>query len=173
MRLVAAALALSAATALGAPPLPPPVVAEYPGLRQLGEGTLRFLGLHVYDGSVWIPGEAYSALGLFALELRYSMSVKGAELASQSVKEWKKQGMNDESKFKRWEAEMTRIFPDIKSGDRLVGVHVPGKGAAFYSAEKALGLVADPEFAQAFFGIWLAETTSEPKLRRQMLKLAN
>lgn len=173
MRLLAAAFAFAAAAALAAPPLPAPVVAEFPGLKMLGEGTLRFFGIHVYDGSVWIPGEAYSAAGLFALELRYSISVKGAELAAQSVKEWKKQGMNDESRFNRWEAEMTRVFPDIKSGDRLVGVNVPGKGAAFYSADKSLGLVADPEFAQAFFGIWLAENTSEPKLRKQMLKLAN
>lgn len=173
MRSFAAVLAFAAATAFGAPPLPPPVATDHPGLRMLGEGTLRFFGIHVYDGSVWIPGDNYSLTGLFALELRYAISVKGAELASQSVKEWKKQGMNDESKFKRWEAEMTRIFPDIKSGDRLVGVHLPGKGAAFYSADKALGMIADPEFADAFFGIWLSDKTSEPKLRAQMLKLAD
>ena len=68
---------------------------------------------------------------------------------------------------------MTRVFPDIKSGDRLIGVNVPGKGAAFYSADKALGMIADPEFARAFFGIWLSEKTSEPRLRARMLKLAN
>ena len=173
MRGVAAVLAFAAATALAAPPLPPAVTADHAGLKELGEGTLRFLGLRVYDGSVWIPGDAFSATGLFALELRYSMPVTGAKLAALSVEEWKKQGMTDESKCKRREAEMTRIFPDIRSGDRLVGVHLPGKGAAFYSADKALGMIADPEFADAFFGIWLAENTSEPKLRKQMLKLAN
>ncbi len=161
MRLAFAAVAFAAASAFAAaPPLPAAVVADQPGLKMLGEGTLRFFGIHVYDGSVWIPGESYSPTGLFALQLQYAISVKGAALASESVKEWKKQGMNDEAKFRRWEAEMTRIFPDIKSGDRLVGVNVPGKGAAFYSADKSLGMIADPEFALAFFGIWLAESTS-------------
>jgi hypothetical protein len=125
----------------------------------------------VYDGSVWIPGESYSPAGPFALQLQYAISVKGSALASRSVEEWKKQGLTDEAKMRRWEAEMTRIFPDINAGDRLIGVLVPGKGAAFYSANKSLGMIADPEFASAFFGIWLAENTSEPKLRKQMLKL--
>ena len=91
MRLALAAVALAAATALAAPPLPPAVAADHPGLKELGEGTLRFLGIRVYDGSVWIPGDAFSATGLFALELRYSMPVTGAKLAALSVEEWKKQ----------------------------------------------------------------------------------
>lgn len=172
MRLAFAAVLLAAAAAWAAPPLPAPVVADQPGLRMLGEGTLRFFGIHVYDGSVWIAGDAYAPDAPFALQLQYAISVKGAALASKSVEEWKKQGLDDEAKFKQWEAEMTRVFPDIKSGDRLVGVNLPGKGAAFYSADRSLGMIPDPEFARAFFGIWLSEKTSEPKLRAQMLKLA-
>lgn len=34
---------------------------------------------------------------------------------------------------------------------------------------KAVGEVADAEFAQRFFGIWLAPTTSEPQLREALL----
>ena len=172
MRLAFAAVLLAAAAAWAAPPLPAAVVADLPGLKLVGEGTLRFIGIHVYDGSLWIPGDTYAPGGPFALQLQYAMSVKGAVLASKSVEEWKKQGLDDEAKFKQWEAEMTRVFPDIKSGDRLIGVNLPGKGAAFYSADRSLGMIADPEFAHAFFGIWLSEKTSEPKLRAQMLKLA-
>jgi hypothetical protein len=29
--------------------------------------------------------------------------------------------------------------------------------------------VPDPEFSRLFFGIWLAETTSEPRLRNALL----
>ena len=68
---------------------------------------------------------------------------------------------------------MDRVFPDLKAGDRLVGVSVPGKGTHFYSQDRPLGVVADPEFSPAFFGIWLDEKTSEPALRNQLLKLAN
>jgi len=162
-------LCISAAHA--APPLPPAAVAEHPGLKELGEGRLRFLGIHVYDTSLWTAGQVYSPLNTFALELRYAINIKGRALTERSIKEMRGQGWRDEAKLKRWEEEMDRVFPDLKPGDRLVGVSVPGKEARFYSQEKFLGTVPDPEFAQAFFGIWLDEKTSEPKLRGKLLKL--
>ena len=154
-----------------APPLPAATVAEFPGLRELGEGRLRFIGIHVYDISLWISGPAYSPKELFALELRYAINIKGRALTERSLKEMRGQGHRDEAKLKRWEAEMDRVFPDLKPGDRLVGVSVPGKEARFYGQEKFLGVVPDPEFAQAFFAIWLDEKTSEPALRSKLLKL--
>ena len=57
-------------------------------------------------------------------------------------------GHTDAAKLRRWEREMDRVFPDIKAGDRLVGVSLPGKEARFYSQDRFLGAVADPEFAQ-------------------------
>ena len=64
---------------------------------------------------------------------------------------------------------MTKIFPDIKQGDALIGVSVPGKEARFYNREKLIATVPDPEFAKAFFDIWLSEKSSEPKLRLKLL----
>ena len=64
------------------------------------------------------------------------------------------------------------VFPDIRPGDRLVGLSIPGREARFYSQDRLLGAVPDPEFARAFFAIWLDERTSEPKLRARMLRLA-
>ena len=109
---------------------------EYPGLTELGEGRLRFFGLHVYDASVWIPGAAFSAAAPYALEIRYAINIKGRALTERSLKEMRGQGHTDEAKLKRWEAEMDRVFPDLKPGDRLVGVHVPGKEARFYGQDE-------------------------------------
>lgn len=164
-------LAVAAGAASAAPPLPEAVNKDYPGLKELGEGRLRFIGIHVYDASVWIPGTAFSAKEPYALELRYAINIKGHALTERSIKEMRGQGWKDEAKFAAWEKEMDRVFPDLKPGDRLVGVHVPGKEARFYSQEKFLGTVADPEFAQAFFAIWLDEKTSQPGLRAKLLKL--
>ena len=36
---------------------------------------------------------------------------------------------------------MDRVFPDIRPGDRLVGVSIPGREARFYSQERLLGTV--------------------------------
>ena len=64
---------------------------------------------------------------------------------------------------------MNKAFPDVKKNDTLVGVSVPGKGARFYSQDKFIAEIADPEFAKAFFDIWLSPKTSEPKLRARLL----
>jgi hypothetical protein len=166
-----AASVLWASAALAAPPLPQAVAREYPALKALGEGRLRWFGLHVYDAAVWTLGALWSPAEVFALDIRYAMNIKGRDLSVTSVKEMKKLGYDDPAKLKRWEEAMNRVFPDISPGDFLVGVSVPGKEARFYGKDGLLGAVADPEFAQAFFGIWLHEKTSEPRLRAQMLKL--
>ena len=71
--------------------------------------------------------------------------------------------------MKRWGEAMTKAFPDIKKGDTLIGVSIPGKEARFYSRDKFIAAVPDPEFAKAFFDIWLAESTTEPKVRARLL----
>ena len=81
----------------------------------------------------------------------------------------RKVGYTDETKLKKWGDAMTAIFPDVKKGDTLVGVSIPGKEARFYSQEKFIAAVPDPEFAKAFFDIWLSDKTSEPKLRLRLL----
>jgi hypothetical protein len=171
-RAIVAALAFAAACALAqGVPLPAALVAELPSLRLLGEGRLRWFGLHVYDSSLWVPGEGWSADKPFALDIRYAMNIKGRDLTERSLVEMRRLGWTDAEKLRRWEAAMDRLFPDIRPGDRLVGVSLPGREARFYSQDRFLGTVADPEFARAFFAIWLHPETAEPKLRAQMLRL--
>lgn len=169
--LLAAMLPVAALPAAANVPLPTPLVAENPSLKRLGEGRLRWLGLHVYDAALWVLGEAWSFERAFALDIRYAMGLKGRDIATRSLEEMRKLGIRDEDKLRQWGEAMVRLFPDIKAGDRLVGVHLPGKEARFYSNDRLLGAVPDPEFSRAFFSIWLDEKTSEPKLRAQMLRL--
>lgn len=171
--LLAAALPAVALPAAANVPLPAPLVAENSTLKRLGEGRLRWLGLHVYDAALWVLGETWSFERSFALDIRYAMSLKGRDIASRSVDEMRKIGIGDDEKLRRWGEAMARLFPDIKAGDRLVGLHIPGKEARFYSNDRLLGTVPDPEFSRAFFSIWLDERTSEPKLRAQMLRLGS
>jgi hypothetical protein len=96
--------------------------------------------------------------------------VKGRDLAERSVEEMRRQRL-DEATLQKWLREMQRVFPDIQPGDRLVGLAVPGRGARFYTGDRMVGAIDDPQFAQAFFGIWLDARTSEPQLRRALLKL--
>ena len=61
------------------------------------------------------------------------------------------------------------MIPDVRTGDRVMGIHQPGVGAAFWVNDKNTGEIQDAEFARLFFGIWLSPNTSEPKLRDALL----
>lgn len=162
-------LLLAAAIPGGAQMLPAAVAQDVPGLTPFGEGTMRFFGLKVYDVRLWTGMKSFTHLDPFALELIYDMSLSGRDIAERSIKEMRGQGHSDEIKLKRWGEEMAKIFPDIKQGDTLVGVSVPGKEARFYTREKFIAAVPDPEFARAFFDIWLSEKTSAPGVRNRLL----
>ena len=54
--------------------------------------------------------------------------------------------------------------------DRITGVNLPGVGAEFWVNGLRVGAVNDAAFARLFFGIWLDERTSEPKMRIQLLQ---
>jgi hypothetical protein len=73
---------------------------------------------------------------------------------------------------KAWLRKMTAIFPDVNEGTRITGIFVPAEGARFYLDGKPLAAVADPDFARAFFGIWLDPATTAPALRQALLKQA-
>ena len=65
--------------------------------------------------------------------------------------------------------QLQRVLPDIKKGDRVMGLNRPGLGAQFLVNGKPTGDIRDTEFARLFFGIWLAPNTSEPALRAALL----
>jgi hypothetical protein len=69
----------------------------------------------------------------------------------------------------RWRAELERAFPDVRPGDRLVGVHLPGQPLRFYYNGALYSEIQEPRLAQAFFGLWLDPRTSEPEMRRRLL----
>ena len=151
---------------------PAELAAELPGARLLGRGTLRFLGLRIYDARLWVgaaPLGADWAAASKALELQYSRSLDGAQIAERSLTEMRRQGDIDSPKAARWLAAMKQVFPDVKEGDRITGLNLPGMGARFFVNGQLKGDVREPEFARFFFGIWLSPKTSEPTLRDALL----
>jgi hypothetical protein len=138
--------------------------------HQQGSATMRWLGLKIYDISLWRPPSAPDRAGPFALELKYAMRFRGSDIAARSIEEMQAQGYDNATQLARWQRAMTRIFPDVKPGDRLLGVALPGKEARFYSGDRHLGSIEDPAFVQAFFDIWLSQKTRAPRVRAQLIK---
>lgn len=141
-------------------------------LQVVGEGTLRWLGLKIYDARLLAaaplePTRIFDQA--FALELTYARGFYGNLIAERSLEEIKKQGLGTPRQHEQWLALMKQTFPDVTANDRLRGVHRPGVGAEFYLNGKRVQLIADPEFSKAFFSIWLSPQTTEPGLRRSLL----
>jgi hypothetical protein len=105
----------------------------------------------------------------FVLELQYARSLNGAQIAERSLAEMQRQGAIEEATATRWLSSMRALFPDVREGDRITGVNVPGLGARFFVNGALRGELREPGFARSFFGIWLAPVTSEPALREALL----
>ncbi|NBS64333.1 MAG: hypothetical protein EBT33_08285 [Betaproteobacteria bacterium] len=180
---IVSSLAAGAASATG------PAAAEAePGFlraaltepREVGRGTLRFLGMRVYEAILWTAGapRAVAPESLmppfdrdFALELVYAMSLPGARIAERSDQEIGRQPDRGSAVERaNWLARMRAIFPDVRAGDRITGIYRVGGPTRFLLNDKPLGEVDDPAFGRAFFGIWLDPRTSEPALREALLR---
>lgn len=152
--------------------LPAAVRAWGPALQPAGTGRLTWLGIRIYDAQLWVePGfrHAASAQHTFALELHYARAFTAAQVARRSLEEMRRAGPLDDADARRWEQRLAALLPDIQPEDRVLGLHRPGHGAAFVVNGRPAGEIAEPAFAARFFGIWLAPTTSEPKLRAALL----
>lgn len=173
--LLQAALPLAPGWAL-AQSAPAELGQALPGAGLTGQMRFRVWGFEVYDASLWtLPG--FSAAGFdahpLALELRYLREFDAADIADRSLKEMRRIAAFTAEQEKRWQAEMRRVFPNVKKGDRLLGVQRPGQGAVFWLNGQWRGEIRDVEFTRLFFGIWLSPRTSEPALRQALLGAAS
>ena len=152
-----------------APPLPSQVMALAPNLKVQGGGELTFFGISIYAGYYWSPTRGWTQDGPFALDLHYHRALDGARIAERSLSEIAKLGYGTAEQRARWGDEMRRMFPDVRRGDRLTGVNLPGGVVRYFHNGKSIGEIADPGFARAFFGIWLDPKTSEVDFRQLLL----
>lgn len=162
------------ASAQQASALPPDLVQSAGELSLKGQMRFRVWGFEVYDAALWMaPGANTSAFDAqpLALELRYLRDFQARDIAERSIKEMRRSGGLSTEQERRWLDEMLRVFPDVRQGDRLVGLQRPGTAASFWLNGRFRGEIRDAEFARRFFGIWLSPQTSEPGLRRALLGL--
>ncbi len=138
----------------------------------LGKTRLTVWGFKIYDAQLWAaPGfnAARYASQSLALELTYLRDFEAADIAERSIKEMRRSASISDAQAQQWRNAMQRVFPDVKAGDRILGVHRPGVGASFWVNGKVGGEILDAEFSKLFFGIWLSPQTSEPAMRAALL----
>jgi hypothetical protein len=170
--LLAVAVHVPASVASTLPITPDHVRRHIDDARPSGSGRLTWFGLHVYDARMFVPrnfNPANPSAQPFALEITYARSLEGRAIAERSRDEIARLGLGSDAQRQRWLADMVALFPDVKSGQQLVGIYRPGSSTRFYVDGGFLGEVADPEFGRAFFAIWLDPRTSAPQLRASLL----
>jgi hypothetical protein len=159
------------------PPSSPPaeVARALPDARLVGQGTLRWFGLAVYEARLW-AADGFDALRFdtqpFALELRYLRRLDGVAIADRALDEMRRGGPIAEPDAAAWRAAMRAAFPDVSPGDRLTGVHDPVQGARFHFNGRVTGEVGSAAFARRFYAVWLGAQTSQPALRADLIGAA-
>jgi hypothetical protein len=150
-----------------------PEVAGLGGVVPTAPVRLRVWGFEVYDARLWTPRgfrHSQAMQQAFALELQYLRKLEGSAIASRSIDEMRRLGSFTDAQAQAWLAAMRDMFPNVSAGERITGVNLPGEGAEFWVNGQRVGVVKDVNFARLFFGIWLDERTSEPKMRAQLLQ---
>jgi hypothetical protein len=146
---------------------------EIPQAHLLGAGAYTWFGLKIYDARLWVGESGYQQgtkdNARFALDLQYARDLKGDRIADASLKEIKRLGIGTPRQHQAWLARMIDLFPDVQDGTHITGVYLPAQGARFYLNGVILGEVLDPDFAHAFFAIWLDPRTSDKALRNALL----
>jgi len=146
-------------------PTPP---AGY-ALQPVGQGSLSWFGLRVYDAALWTPDGRPDVSRPFALVVRYARALDGEAIAARSIEEIERLGAGTPAQRGEWAARLRGAIPDVEEGDQITGLYRPGQGARFYLNGRLLGEIDDPAFARAFFAIWLDPRTSAPELRAALL----
>ena len=150
-----------------------PELAGLGGVIPTAPVRLRVWGFEVYDARLWTPRgfrHTQAMQQAFALELQYLRKLEGSAIASRSIDEMRRMGSFTDAQAQAWLMAMREMFPNVSAGERITGINLPGEGTEFWVNGQRVGLVKDVNFARLFFGIWLDERTSEPKMRAQLLQ---
>jgi len=140
-------------------------------LQHCGSARLKVLFWEVYKSHLFTPANTCTeAARPLYLEIEYLREIEGSALVEQTGKEWREQGLESPEQA-RWLGQLGTLWPDVTPGDRI-GLYLDRRGeATFFFNDKPLGRISEPAFGRDFVGIWLAENTTRPALRRQLLGL--
>lgn len=167
-------MVMLSATAFAAVTTKPPELApHFKTEAPYGAATLRKIGFRVYDATLWTDLPTWSMQKKFALTLVYGIDIKGVNLAERSIEEINRTGKLDQATEKSLLAELTALFPNVKSGDRITALYLPTKGTVFFHNGKKIGTLPDGNSSKRFLGIWLSPETSEPAMRKKLLPIKN
>jgi hypothetical protein len=144
--------------------------AEAPGWVTVGQGSYKRMFWHIYDAKLEAlqPQFNFPETTPYALTLVYKLDLDVDELVDNTLAEWKKQKLEWQPE---WVTALRKYLPAVHAGDSLSLEVNTDHSAAFLYNGKPVVTFTDPQFVNAFVGIWLSEHSDNLALRRQLLGL--
>lgn len=171
--MITAVLAFAAAAAIATASIRPSEIGgAIKAERPYGTASLTWLFLTAYDASLWTDAPVWSMNEPFALSIAYKMSFSREELVERTLEEMQRVAPRlSKGAMSRFETYLKKVYPNVKSGERITALFVPGMPVRFFHNGTMTSQVEDADFAEPFFGIWLSPKTSEPSVRAGLLRL--
>ena len=150
------------------------------GLSQVGSAKFTVLFWDIYQSALYSPtGQFNEEIHIksnklkqpLLFEIQYLRDISVDDLLARTIEQWQHLGMEDKD-YAPYLPQLKKIWPDIKKGDRLA-LLLQQDSSIFYFNDRFAGDINNPLFGQQFLAIWLAENTSQPKLRRQLIGASN
>ena len=150
---------------------PPEIAPVIHAQAPYGEGRVRLLFVPVYSASLWTDAAHWSLDAPTAMTIDYDMGFDTGDLVERTLKEMRHvDPALGEAEVAKLTTELDKVYPPVKSGDRITALYRPGQAIAFFHNGAPTGSI-DASYAGDFFGIWLSPATSDPGLRKKLLKL--
>lgn len=178
LRSITAVLVVATTAALAMPAhastLPQPVLQADYKLQRVGAGDLKWLGRPIYAASLWTAqGDftGYTTGEPVALSLWYQREFSRDALLRITGTAWRMLDSVPLERRERWLAELGSFWGDVRPGDNVTTVVMPGKATRFYDERGLMGQIDDPDFGPAFLSIWLDSRSVVADLRVKLLGL--
>lgn len=144
---------------------------ELPNVKVLGSGDFHWFGFKVYNVKLWTETTPLDMAKPFALELTYNRGISRRLLVKTVISEIKRLNGHEISavKLQDWQNKLIIAFPDVASGDELIGVYLPSQGFRMYNKQGLTADIRDPELARYFFAVWLDKRAKDGVLRSKLL----
>jgi Chalcone isomerase-like len=156
--------------------------AKLPDTLNAGGTTLKLNGLgirkksivKVYVGALYLVAPSKDADAILAgdqpkaIRLHFLRDLTKKQLV-EAFEEGFKANAPDQAGQQAAFDKMLALIPDVKEGETLTFIYVPGKGTTLQVGNKDLGVFAGKVFSDAVFSIWLGPKPPTEDLKKGML----
>jgi hypothetical protein len=156
---------------------------KLPDTLSAGEKTLTLNGLglrkkaifKVYVGGLYLEAPSKDAAAILAADsaravrMHFLRDLKKTQLTDAFSEGFEANAKEKAASQKASVDRMLALVPDVKEGETMSFVYVPGKGTTLFAGDKALGTFEGKDFADALFSIWLGPKPPSEDLKKGML----